>query len=40
VETWHPGEEKPVTGRVIVSGNELNLNVPLERGRAFLVFSH
>jgi hypothetical protein len=40
VETWHPGEEKPVTGRVIVSGDELNLNVPLERGCAFLVLSH
>ena len=40
VETWYPGEEKPVTGRAVVQGDELTLNVPLERGCAFLVFPH
>jgi hypothetical protein len=39
VETWYPGKERPVTGRVTVTGDELNLSVPLERDCAFLVFS-
>jgi hypothetical protein len=39
VETWYPGKERPVTGRVAVTGDELKLSVPLERGCAFLVFS-
>ena len=39
VETWYPGGEQPVKSRVNVQGDELNLNVPLERGCAFLVFS-
>ena len=39
VETWYPGKDKPVTGRAFVPGDELIMNVPLERGCAFLVFS-
>ena len=40
VEAWYPGEEKPVTVRAAVRGDELNLSVPLRRGCAFLVLSH
>ncbi len=39
-ETWYPGQEKPVTGRATVRGDELELSVPLKRGCAFLVLSH
>jgi hypothetical protein len=39
VETWYPGKDKPVKGRATVQGDELIMNVPLERGCAFLVFS-
>jgi len=39
VEAWYPGRESPVTRSVTVRDDELALDVPLERGCAFLVIS-